>query len=122
MDTSSLKVFDVGIPQNDGHLPSNDGNQIQLVMHATFFIVQASGKYTAQVTKIEYLTDGNALTTAFQAGCPAAGDQGVQRITVSVTSTATTHQMTTNVVMSKRDDRCPDAAQRPAEVVDGQRC
>lgn len=87
--------------------------------------LQTGGRYTADITKIDYLTDGDALTAAFQSTCPSAGsggDQGVQRITVTVASADNEHKVTTNVVTSKRDDRCPSAAQRPSEIVDGQRC
>ncbi len=44
MNTSPLKVFDVGAPEDDGHLTPHDGDQFQLVMDAAFLIVQSGGK------------------------------------------------------------------------------
>ena len=84
--------------------------------------LQNGNRYTASVTKVEYLVDGNATSSTFQASCPGGGDQGVQRITVTVQSAPTQRRISTKLVFTKRDNRCPDAAQRPAEVVDGQPC
>ena len=44
MDASSLEVFDIGVPEDDGHLTPHSGDQFQLVVDAAFLIVEAGGK------------------------------------------------------------------------------
>ena len=41
MHAGSLKVLDVGLPQNTSHLLSNDGDQIQFLENIAMLVVQA---------------------------------------------------------------------------------
>ena len=75
----------------------------------------SSAGLVLEVLKVEYLTSKAASTANFQTGCPAAGDQGLQRITVVVNPADATEVKETIVVM-KRDTRCP------APTVVGQTC
>ncbi|MFV0318560.1 MAG: hypothetical protein ACK5O2_16560 [Microthrixaceae bacterium] len=62
--------------------------------------------YVAQVLSIEYLESSDADTSSFQATCPAAGDQGVQRILVEVTAQIKPSSKAT-IELMKRDRVCP---------------
>jgi type II secretory pathway pseudopilin PulG len=60
--------------------------------------------FSAQITAVTYW-DGaaNASFTSSQSGCVAAGDKGVQRITLQVSETEQFRGVTENVVVVKRD-------------------
>lgn len=85
-------------------------------------IAGLSDRYALTVTKIEYLVSSTAMSSSFQSSCPGAGDQGVQRLTLRVASSGPDHPIATEVVFTKRNQTCPEAALRPAEIVDGQPC
>lgn len=77
-------------------------------------------KYTLTVVSVEYLQSKASDTANFTDTCTT--DQGAQRITIRVSSTATDQVVNSKLTFTKRDNRCPDDAVRPAEIVDGQPC
>lgn len=55
---------------------------------------------------IEYLADRTSATPTFQASCPAT-DQGLQKVTLRVARGVGNERRIANLVLIKRDDRCP---------------
>lgn len=68
--------------------------------------------YTAQVAAVEYLKSGSSNSATFESSCPGGVDQGVQRLTVEVTSTGD-QPVTERVTIVKRNTTCPPSAGRP---------
>ena len=62
--------------------------------------------YTLLPLVVEPLASKSALDPAWQSTCPGIGDQGAQRITVTVTQGTGSRKVTEKLVYVKRDDRC----------------
>jgi len=70
------------------------------------------------VQEVQYLASSTSATASFVADCPAAGDQGAQRLTVKVTAQTTTGTVSSRMVFIKRNDSCDGLS----EAVEGQTC
>lgn len=62
--------------------------------------------FTIASVVVEPLVSSTATDPTFAATCPGAGDQGAQRITVSVTQGVGGRKVTEKIVYVKRDERC----------------
>lgn len=62
-------------------------------------------EFDEQIEQIEYLQDSAPESPVFQSGCPSE-EQGAQQVTVRVT-TRSKPLITKEVVLVKRDNRCP---------------
>lgn len=62
--------------------------------------------YTLLPLVVEPLASKSALDPSWSATCPSIGDQGAQRITVTVTQGTGGRKVTEKLVYVKRDDRC----------------
>ena len=73
--------------------------------------------FQGTIVSVEHLQDADAAAAVFGPSCPGAGDQGVQRVTVSLVSIAGT-RVEQEVTFVKRRDACPAAI----VTVPGERC
>lgn len=74
---------------------------------------------TPEIT-IEYLVDRNSVTPTFASTCTT--DQGVQRIKLRVARGFGRERRVTDLVMIKRDDRCPASVTTSTSSAALQRC
>ena len=70
------------------------------------------------VSNVTYLESASAPTAKFVSDCPAAGDQGAQKLTVRVKAETNTGEVSNEVVFLKRNDLCTGLA----GAVEGQTC
>jgi hypothetical protein len=76
--------------------------------------------YTAEIRQIRFLQSKTA-TASYGTGCPGAGDQGAQEITVRVASPGK-YDVHADVVLVKRNDTCPASPPPGLQIAVGDRC